>query len=330
MNAIDWRKMYALAEEILALAPWKAHWENELFAIQPRQNGPVYFASIMGHQGEHYAVAYYPGLESLSQFRMAQMDDITDRVRIETMLLNGHIQVAFEKKKYLIPQDIQVLKALGKSYRGKWPAFRSHRPARVPWITDADEAHDLNALMEQTLVVLGRKDKSLFRPFEMDEFFLRTWDGKDSLCRVADLPAHRHFIQAPLPPGALDDLKKAAIQLEADLLLMTTPIADVPNGEAPYFPMMLLVAESESGLVAGMELFSTADGIDSVFARIPEALTGILKKAKIIPATIAARHPILLSALDAYCNAYGIRYEEDEELPAVDEAAESIMQFMHR
>jgi hypothetical protein len=330
MNKIDWRHMYVLAEEILALAPWKALLEDELFAIQPRQDGPIYFASIMGNQGEHHAVAYYPGLESLSQFRMAQMDDVPDRVRFELMLLNGHIQVAFEKKKYLIPQDTQILKALGKSYRGKWPAFRSHRPARMPWITGAEEAQDLAALMEQTLVILRREDKTLFQPFDMEEFFLRTWDGKDSVCRVADLPVHRHIIQAPLPPGALDDLKKRAIRLEADLVLMTTPVADVPHGEAPYFPMMLLVADSASGQVVGMELFSTADGVDSVFARIPEALTGVLKKAKTIPSTIAARHPVLLSALGAYCDAYGIDFEQDEQLLAVDEAAESIMQFMRR
>jgi len=52
-----------------------------------------------------------------------------------------------------------------------------------------------------------------------------------------------------------------------------------------------------------MEMFSTVDGFDSIVARIPETLAGILKKAKIIPATIAAQNPILLSALEACCDA---------------------------
>jgi hypothetical protein len=111
---------------------------------------------------------------------------------------------------------------------------------------------------------------------------------------------------------------------------MTTPIADVPKGEPPYFPMILLVVDSASGQVVGMELFPTVDGVDSVFVRIPETLTGILKKAKIAPAAIAARHPVLLSALHAYCDAYAIEFEQNELLPAADEAAESIMQFMQR
>jgi len=330
MHKIDWRPMYNLAEEILALAPWKTRMEDELFAIQPRRDGPVYFASIMGNQGEHHAIAYYPGLESLSMFRMAHLDDIPDRSRFDLMLLNGHVQVAFEQRKFLIPADLKILKALRKTYRGKWPVFRSHRPARMPWLADEAEARDLAALMEQTLVVLSRADEELLRPLDMEEFFLRTWDGRDSICRVADLPAHRHIIQAPLPAGALDGLKKVSNQLEADLFLMATPIADVPRGEPPYFPMMLLVADSESGQIVGMEMFSTVDGVDSVFARIPEGLAGILKKAKFVPATIAARHPVLLSCLEMYHTAYGIEIEEDETLPAVDEAAESIMRFMRR
>jgi hypothetical protein len=92
--------------------------------------------------------------------------------------------------------------------------------------------------------------------------------------------------------------------------------------------MLLLVADLASGRIVGMEMFSTVDGIDSIFARIPETLTGTLKKAKIIPATIAAWHPILLSALEAYCDVYGIEFEEEELLPAADEAVESIMLFM--
>jgi len=83
----------------------------------------------------------------------------------------------------------------------------------------------------------------------------------------------------------------------------STPVADVPRGEAPFFPMLLLVADSASGRIVGMEMFSTVDGFDSIVARIPETLAGILKKAKIIPATIAAQNPILLSALEACCDA---------------------------
>jgi len=328
MKNIEWRSMYALAEEILALAPWNTRFEEDLFAIQPRRDGPVYFTSIMGNIGEHHAIAYYPGLESLSQFRMAQMSDTPDRIRFELILLNRHLQVSFEPKKHLIPPDLNILKSLGMRYRGKWPAFRSHRPARMPWITDEQEACDLKVLMEQTLVVLRRSDQELLRPCFEEEFFLRTWDGQDSICRVADLPLHQHILKALLPEGALDGLQKSTRRIEVDLILMPTPISDVPRGEAPYFPMLLIAADSVSGVVLGFELLPTRDGVDSTFVRIPDALTGILRKAGIIPATIAARHPVVLSVLNSFRDAYGIEFEADGRLAAADEAAESLMQFM--
>lgn len=325
---IDWKKMVSLAEEIMSLAPWERFIEEDLFAVQPREHGPVYFASVMGSQETHHAIAYYAGLESLSQFRSAQMESLPERIGLENMLLNRHLQVGFEAKKHLIAPDLQILKSLRKSYRGKWPTFHSHRPARLPWIVDEAEARDLTVLMEQSLVVFKRMDEDLFRPFDADEFFLRTWDGRDSICRVEDLPVHRHIIQASLSKAALKGLRKTNTRLEADLILLLAPVDDVPPGEAPYLPMMLIVVDSDSGMILGAEALSTKDGLDSAIVRIPDALTGVLKKANIIPGTIAARHPILLSMLESYCDSYGIEQEEDQLLTSADTAIESIMEFM--
>lgn len=200
-----WSRLYVMADEILALAPWKKAFEEDLFAIQPKVGGPVYFVSVMGSQGAHHAIAYYPGMESLSHFRMAQMEDIPERMAIEAILLNRHLQLTFEPKRNLFPADLDILKSLGKTYRGKWPVFRSHSPARMPWFPNAQELEDFESLLEQTLVVLRRlgNGEDLFQPFDEKEFFLRTKNGdwEDSTCRVADLPVAQHILKAELPPG---------------------------------------------------------------------------------------------------------------------------------
>jgi hypothetical protein len=46
----------------------------------------------------------------------------------------------------------------------------------------------------------------------------------------------------------------------------------------------------------------------------------VLRKLKVVPARMAARHPILCSALEAYGNAYGIKFEKKTRLPALDKA----------
>ncbi len=317
--------MYAVAEKLLATDPWHDRGEEDVFALQPREDGPVYFVSVMGKLGVHQGIAFYPGSESFSQFCKAQSEYTSDRVRFETMLLNGHLQVAFEQRKHLIAPDLEVLKKMGKRYRGRWPVFRAHRPARIPWLVNAAEARDLTLLLEQTLEVLKCGGQSIFRPFTSPEFFLRTWDGRDEVCRVDDLPVQKHVIQTVFPADALDHLQKAPLRFEADLVLMNSPVRDTPRGEPPYFPMLLLVADSATGGLVGLELLSTMDGIDAVYARIPEALTGILKKAKIVPKTIVARHTFLLGMLEAFGAAYGIGTKQDNALPVLTQAVESLM-----
>ena len=329
-----WSRLYEIADEILALAPWKNSFEEDLFAIQPKADGPVYFVSVMGSQGEHHAIAYYPGMESLSHFRLSQMEDIPERMALEAILLNPHLQLTFEPKRNLLPADLEVLKSLGKTYRGKWPAFRSHSPARMPWFPDAREVAEFESLLEQTLVVLRRSGngEDLLQPFDEKEFFLRRRNGdwEDSTCRVAELSVPQHILKAALPRDALAGIPRAGLRVEADLILMITPINDVPPGEAPYLPLMLIMVDSASGFVLGFETISTREGFDAAMVRIPDAITAVLKKAKVVPAQIAARHPILLSALDSYCGAYGMKCEIDYELPAADEAIESMMAFLQK
>jgi len=327
-----WSRLYEIADEILTLAPWKETFEEDLFAIQPKDGGPVYFVSVMGSQGEHHAIAYYPGMESLSQFRMSQMEDLPERVALETVLLNHHLQLTFEPKRNLLPADLKLLKSLGKTYRGKWPVCRSHRPARMPWFPDAQEVEEFEGLLEQTLVVLRRsaEGENLLRPFDEPEFFLRKRNGdwEDSTVRVSDLPVLHHILKAEIPRDALAGIPKSGLRVEADLILMLTPINDVPPGEAPYLQLMLIMVDAASGFVLGFETISTKEGMDAAMVRIPDALTAVLKKAKVVPAQIAARHPILLSALESYSGAYGIKCEIDYDLPAASEAIESIMSFL--
>ncbi len=329
-----WSRLYEMADEILALAPWKKAFEEDLFAIQPKVGGPVFFVSVMGSQGTHHAIAYYPGMESLSQFRMSQMEDIPERMALEALLLNPHLQLTFEPKRNLLPADLEILKSLGRTYRGKWPAFRSHRPARMPWFPTVQEMEEFESLLEQTWVVLRRLEngEDLLQPFEEKEFFLRRRNGdwEDSTCRVEDLPVAQHILKAELPRNALAGVPKTGLRVEADLVLMLTPINDVPPGEAPYLPLMLIMVDTASGFVLGFETIPTKEGFDAAMVRIPDALTGVLKKAKVVPAQIAARHPILLSALESYCGAYGMKYEIDYDLPAANEAIESMMSFLQK
>lgn len=184
--------------------------------------------------------------------------------------------------------------------------------------------------MEMTRDVLQRHEEGIFRSCFGREFFLLTSEGQDSVCHLDELPPTRRIVRAPVPGGALDGLKRVKARFEVELFLMLSPIAEAPKSEPPYFPFALLLADSETGAILGMELLSTRNGVEEAYARIPETLIQVLKRVGVKPAVLAARHPVLLSLLDVFSSAYGISCESDENLDAVDEAMDSLMGFLSK
>ena len=322
--------MCDLADAILECAPW--HWmeEGEIFALRPEPDSEVYFVSVMGSAGEHMAVAYYPGMESFMKFRACQSGDLSPQDGMEEILLNGHLQAGFETRQNLEPAEKAALKSAKRTYRGLWPVFRSHRAARVPWPVDAQEAGILTKLMAATLPVLDRvaAGEDLLRPYDEDEFFLRGPDGADGTCRLADLPVPHHRLQALLDSDALDGVPRAKLHAEMELALMLSPISDVPRGEAPYFPFMLMLVDTAGGNLLGVDLLSTADGVDAALVRLPEAITRVIRQGGVVPSSIAVRHPVLLSAMLTYGRLHGIKCEGRPFLPSTAGALASLHQFM--
>ena len=310
------------AEAILAHAPWERMDETEVFALEPFSRGEIYFVSVMGAVGEHTAIAYYPGRESFAKFQLAQREELPPQDLIETMLLNGHLQAGFEPRAGLQPSEKAMLKKAGRSYRKIWPIFRSHRPARMPWPVDQTEAEVLLPLMKATVEVIDRlaAGETLTAPYDAEEFFLRRADGTDGVCRPSGLPLPQHRLQAALDEHALDGLPRAPRVVEMELSIMLTPIGDVPRGEAPYFPFILLMAESDSGRVSGMEILSTKEGVDAALVRLPQAIIHVIRQSGEVPSRIAVRHPILHSALEAYGKLLGIEIEPHVYLPAAEQA----------
>ena len=65
----NWRKLYALAERVKALAPWDWMEEADMFGVRNPDTDELGFVSVMGTLGEHFAVALYLGSEGLDGFQ---------------------------------------------------------------------------------------------------------------------------------------------------------------------------------------------------------------------------------------------------------------------
>src|SRR5438270_9628452 len=150
-----WRGLYELASRVRAVAPWKWMEEIDIFGVEmPEDPGPL-FVSVMGAIEEHYAVALYPGVEALTALWALHHNE---HASPEQVLEIPQVQLSFENREFLEPEDLRIIKQLGLKFRGKnaWPRFRSYRPGFAPWFLDKNEAAMLHVALQQLLDVAPR------------------------------------------------------------------------------------------------------------------------------------------------------------------------------
>jgi hypothetical protein len=85
--------------------------------------------------------------------------------------------------------------------------------------------------------------------------------------------------------------------------------------------------DADSGVIIDFDALHTREGLDASFATLPNATSRILRDANLASKRIAARHAMLLSALEAYGKFYGIEIEETDDILEADAAVEHLMNF---
>jgi hypothetical protein len=138
---------------------------------------------------------------------------------------------------------------------------------------------------------------------------------------------------APVETGInwdlLSDLKgirPSAMQLEADLFIGPGRIGK-PN-ERPMAMYMLMLADRHSGMILGFEALTAERSLNTMYSSIPEKVVGLLWKNKVLPKQIIVRSDLLLTLLEPLEKELKIQLRRANELPAIDEFASSMAQFL--
>jgi hypothetical protein len=332
-----WRKLYSLAEQVLELGPWRWMEEDEIFGVKFPQNETVGFVSVMGMLGQHRAVTVYLGAEGLRGFwRVEGMESTEEPTAIVHV---PQLMASFEDRSQLDQRDIAQIRRLGLSY-GKeesWPLFRSFRPGHYPWFLELSEVKMLSCALEQTLVVAerAREDDSLLEPEDEDRYLVRTprtsagqliWEDRRMTFQME--PFH---VVPDIDPGAVDELKalrQSENELELDCISIPARIGS--QGERPRWPHMLIILDAESGVILGFELLEAVDGLPAMWREIPSRTLSILLKSEVRPARIRVRSTLYGELLRPVLDALEVDVVKQAELPALEEARESLFEYMSR
>ena len=329
----DWRDAYEVTQRIKEMEPWRYMDETDIFAVQHPESGNLGFASVMGQLGEHFAISLYLGSEGLYAFWETQDADLYTYPH--KILEIPQLMLSFEDRGMLEDRDRRLIKQLGLKFRGRnaWPLFRSYRPGFVPWYLDAYQVRDLTDVLKQVVVVAPRfmEDPSLF-------------DTKDEGLSFARIPERRGdrtvwkdgVVEIPPPPVSLpayvsNDLiercrgLRSLEDVEMDLFAVATPIVD---GGRPYYPYVLFLVGADSGFVFGFRLLTVESSIESLWAEVPGCLAELMAETATVPKTAYVRLERLRSSIAPLAEKVGFKIELAEDLPELDLAKQSLVEFM--
>lgn len=332
-------ELYRLAERLKELAPWRWMDESEVFGVQNPETGALGFVSMMGMAGEHFALALYLGAEGLYGF--FELEDGGALVSPDQVLDTPQLQVSFENRDVLDKRDRETIKALGLKYRGAhaWPMFRSYRAGFMPWYVTADEARFLVHAVAQTLEVAPRvradpdllnvegdeDDERLLVRVSRSEGDALVWEDRVMSIPPPAAPSHEAALDAETA-SRLNRLPRRRLELEVDLFSLPAGFGE--KGERPRRPYVLMTADAESGMILGVEMLEPTPSVEEMRAGIPSIIAALFERAGLVPETITTRTTALADLIGSLAFTLRIELRRADELPAIDEARDSMFGMM--
>jgi hypothetical protein len=332
----EWRGLYKSAVRIKEISPWEWMTEADIFGVQSPETGDLGFVSVLGMLGQHYAVSLYLGSEGIHGFidlqAMGPLADPDDLIQIP------QLQASFEDREQLDKRDRAIIKELGMKFRGRnaWPWFRSYRPSFFPWFLEAEEVRFLTCALEQLADVAPRfrEDSALLEPSGGDTYLLRaprregeTLHWEDASMDMPPLDAPPIEVEMEVSKiEALGRLPRTQARLEADFFMLPAPVRD--EGDRPYFPHMLLVVETTSGMILGHDLLSPHPSPEAMWGRIPEKFADQLSGVDLAPERISVDSDLLFGLLEPLVDEAGIEIELEPSLPVLEVIREDLLQTL--
>ena len=334
-----YREIYLLADEIREMEPWKEMYETDLFGVKIPGTDRIYFISVMGAEGEYFALAAYKGYQGVGQFMKFQEN--ADEMPPETILTLPHLMLSFTDREALDREQLEAIKKSGVRFRGrgKWQMLEDIDPGFIPRFPGGEALSDLLVLLEQVAVVVARAKGDtgyLYREGKsQDAILVRTPAGSPGRLKWNDryetFDPEKGMIRYKMTYSRetcseISRLSETPVVLQADLILLPAPVKE--QGKKGYFPFVLLLVDKETGLIPGMDMLTPQPDLHSMYESVPQRLLEEIGKLGYRPEKIEIRSNLLFGLVqgalkEAWCTPVQVKH-----MPQMDEAAGSLISHL--
>ena len=289
----------------------------------------------MGAAGDHLALGAYLGPAGLNT--LYQLADSALKVDdFDKMFGQKCLMGSFEDRQMLDADDLSVIKELELKYRGhnQWPVFRSYEPGYYPWFLEAHQCRFLTYIFQQGLDVCLRKRRNQvdFGDPWHNHFLIRrphidknSINWTDEYQKIDPEPTNycSFKIVDELMLKRLRSLKiQPGLVLEADVFYFPTPIKEKGR---PYFPLVSLLIEEEQGIILGNEMFQD---IKTEGYKCLDMLINQIQNIQKLPAKLLVSQDRSFFLYQDVCEQLGIKLEQSDDLPVMEEVRKSMAEFL--
>ncbi|HWQ71391.1 MAG TPA: hypothetical protein VN370_03625 [Desulfitobacteriaceae bacterium] len=329
-NLEQWRELYDVTLRIQSLQPWKFLWDMNLITLQLPEFEQLFFASVMGRNGECFAVAVMEGADALNNFyQLAVSPDIPSS---QSIRYQNNLTCYFGGREELSKSERDTIKKLGLKFCGKnqWIYFRSYERGYAPFLLDETQVVKLTRVFQELFMALKAFiENQIPVDFDKQQTLYRRFDPERELwiTTAASLNIPRKKYRIPVVNdevliGRLKKQKSSKAVLEIDTLFLNAVIHDSESGR-PIMPVLFLLAERHSGLPVDQEILSPGDD------DITRILSSIIKYIEDFgrPEKIVVRDEEMAHLLSDLCQRVDIKIGIEGSLQAIDALAEEFERF---
>jgi len=317
----EWKELYEAAIKIKSMQPWNYLWDMDLITILLPEYEEPFYCSIMGRNGECFAIGIYPGFDAIHDFyRMARSTDIPPEqlIRYQNCLM-----CYFGDRNELTAKERQIIKELGLKFRGRneWIFFRSFKAGYFPYMPDREEVHQLTQVFQQLFMALRAFiEKEIEVDFEQGNTLFRQYDKEKDLWLTFEMPnlipPKQYMVpilQNDILVARMNKQKRNKNEIELDIAYLNSCIRD-KDFERPIIPRLLILADRGSGMLLDQKLLTPEDDeTQDVFNYFINYIGQMGK-----PKAIYVRDEYFASLLSDFCEKTNIPIKIQGRLWAID------------
>jgi hypothetical protein len=255
-NLEQWRELYNVTLRIQSLQPWNFLWDMDLITLQLHEFEQPFFASVMGRNGECFAVAVMEGTDALNDFyQLAENPDIPSSQLIR---YQNNMTCYFGDREELTKSERDTIKKLGLKFRGKnqWIYFRSYERGYAPFLLDETQVVKLTRVFQELFMALKAFiENQIPLDFDKQQTLYRHFDPERGLWVTTpaslDIPRKKYRIPVvddEVLIGRLKKQKSSKSELEIDTLFLNATIPDSESGR----PKKIIVRDEEMHLLSDL------------------------------------------------------------------------------